>query len=312
MVLRLIAERLLPEGLQGATFMQGEVIQQRFALPVLAGGCRYHLFVSERNAGAAALVAELERTRRLVLATTSDPAQLRHCAAFLLHLTRKTWTSGESSAALAHQVLEAMDAGVELLLTHEMPGLGSNEERDACRFELFFACDDGTTPDELLARGVYRSVALALKGGPLRLVSMALIHQAIANLGQPGARWRPKWSRLLSSWSESSWSRLSWSEASWPSLTESSGLSSSSRGWRTRIQPPLDGAPRHLPRTLSPLRIPGALVRQLSGMSRYQPTSGREDEADARVVTFTEMVEQPSEHAFGGTSEADGRAAGNA
>ena len=39
--------------------------------------------------------------------------------------------------------------------SHEMPGVGGQAERHGCLFDDFFACERGTTPQELLQRGVY-------------------------------------------------------------------------------------------------------------------------------------------------------------
>jgi len=67
---------------------------------------------------------------------------------------------------------------VRLHLAHEMPGLGQ-VGRSAAPFDSFFACDLGATPMDLLRRGIYNRIAVALKGGQLRSVGLALLHQAI-------------------------------------------------------------------------------------------------------------------------------------
>jgi len=180
--LRLLAERLLPEVFQGATYLQGEICQQRFARLRRLKGHQYHLFVSQQNAGASELVDELRRMRGLALVTTSNLAELPHCDAMLVYLNGHTWTSDEVSAAFGREVLSAMEAGVQLHLAHEIPGLGQ-EERSAAPFDSFFACDLGATPEELLRRGIYNSIALTLKGGQLRSVGLALLHQAITRPG---------------------------------------------------------------------------------------------------------------------------------
>ena len=36
----------------------------------------------------------------------------------------QTWTSGEKSMRLAHEVARAMSLGIPILLAHEMPGVG--------------------------------------------------------------------------------------------------------------------------------------------------------------------------------------------
>jgi hypothetical protein len=180
--LRLLAERLLPEVFQGATYLQGEICHQRVGHLRRLKGRQCHLFVSEQNAGASELVDELRRMRGLALVTTSKQAELPQCDAMLVYLNDLTWTSGEVSAAFGREVLSAMEAGVQLHLAHEMPGLGQ-EGRSAAPFDSFFACDRGATPVELLRCGIYDSIAMALKGGQLRSVGLALLHQAITRPG---------------------------------------------------------------------------------------------------------------------------------
>eukprot|EP00966_Prymnesium_polylepis_P141173 3260155-Prymnesium_polylepis.1 len=45
---------------------------------------------------------------------------------------------------------------------------------------MFFSCDYGATPPELLRRGIYGQIAVALKGGEWRKTSMAMIAKAFA------------------------------------------------------------------------------------------------------------------------------------
>ena len=94
-------------------------------------------------------------------------------------MTKRTWTSGEDSRLFAAEVREAMRLGVPLLLAHEMPGIGQ-ESRDPVDFGAFFKCAEGTTPQELLDHGIYSKIALALKGGEWREVSMSMVANAIA------------------------------------------------------------------------------------------------------------------------------------
>ena len=87
----------------------------------------------------------------------------------------QTWTRGAGSEALAAEVNNAMDAGVHVLLAHEMPGTGGQETRFGCEFSSFFSCPDGATPSELLHRGIYSQIAVPLKGGAWREASMVLL-----------------------------------------------------------------------------------------------------------------------------------------
>ena len=59
-----------------------------------------------------------------------------------------------------------------------VPGAGGQEARFGCEFGSFFSCVDGATPGELLKRGIYSEIAIALKGGPWREASMAMLGMA--------------------------------------------------------------------------------------------------------------------------------------
>jgi hypothetical protein len=61
-----------------------------------------------------------------------------------------------------------------------VPGVVANEARNAVDFDAFFSCEDGTTPEEMLRAGIYNQIAIALKGGPWRHVSLVLMAQALA------------------------------------------------------------------------------------------------------------------------------------
>ena len=47
--------------------------------------------------------------------------ELERCRCMLVYLNGQTWTSGEASERFADDVTRAMDAGIPLLLAHEMP-----------------------------------------------------------------------------------------------------------------------------------------------------------------------------------------------
>ena len=85
-----------------------------------------------------------------------------------------------------------MALGVRLLLAHEMIGVGGQEARDGCEFASFFSCARGSTPQELLRKGIYDKIAVALKGGAWREASMVLMGQALA---EAPPRRSPMWPR---------------------------------------------------------------------------------------------------------------------
>jgi len=129
------------------------------------------------------------------LHVSSRAADLPHCSHCLVYLNRWTWTSDLISAAFADEVARAMDLSVHLLLVHEMPAApmvddqGTEDDssrvtlgqlaRDGCDFDRFFACSEGATPAELLKRGIYRQIAVPLKGGAWREASLALLHEVL-------------------------------------------------------------------------------------------------------------------------------------
>ena len=174
--LRLLAERLLSFSLRGATYLQDELTCHEMRVPPPRGGRRFHLFCCADNAGARELTVELGTSLGQTLEVTSDVGEMAACERALLYLNGKTWASGDaSSGTLARAVEAAMEAGVGLLLAHECLGEGSQEERLGVEFEDVL----GATPQALLARGVYHQIAIALKGGAWREVSMHMLAQEL-------------------------------------------------------------------------------------------------------------------------------------
>ena len=111
------------------------------------------------------------------LAVCTDPNEMESCQHFLLYLNNATHDQSRPEVeALYAEIDEALDGGVHVLLAHEMVGLGGQEKRNGCEFSTFFACADGATPSALLQRGIYSEIAVPLKGGAMRDVSMALLN----------------------------------------------------------------------------------------------------------------------------------------
>ena len=181
--MRMIADAVLPEAQRGCTYLQGELSRKpRPVLPPPRMGKRFHLFCSPHNAGAVGVVAELSEAMAMAILTTSDTAELVKCERMLVYLTSKTWTSGAESAAFAAEVEQALKLGSgRLLLVHEMPGTDDGEARAAVRFDDFFAGElNGGTPDRLLRAGIFHQIAITLKGGAWRSVSLIMMAQALA------------------------------------------------------------------------------------------------------------------------------------
>ena len=176
----------------GSTYMDKELINQKLK-PLPPPTARFHFYCSPLNLGALEIMQEVARERGFecrtedapdapktpTLLLTSDVAKFDACDHMLLYLTSQTWTRGEASEALGKELMQAMDLGVNVLLAHEMPGVGGQEARFGCEFGTFFSCADGATPGELLKRGVYSSIAVPLKGGEWRKASMVQLAMAL-------------------------------------------------------------------------------------------------------------------------------------
>ena len=123
----------------------GEVQGQNlgFAKPVL-------LWASPANPGANDLAGELATAfTGLTVSTTDTPERATH---MLLYLTQNTW----SDERLAEQVKAARAAGLPIVMAHENdPSLGG------CAFARQFE----TTPQELIAGGLYQDLAVACFAG---------------------------------------------------------------------------------------------------------------------------------------------------
>uniref|UniRef100_A0A7S4JF41 TIR domain-containing protein n=1 Tax=Prymnesium polylepis TaxID=72548 RepID=A0A7S4JF41_9EUKA len=185
--MRLIANHIVQKA-SSETFLQGELSRNVPIIGLPSALNAFHVFCSEANEGAAALVQEVSQTLSLKISMTADLEQLPSCDGMLVYLTARTWTSGHHSAEFADHVKLAMKGSVPLLLAHEMPSIDpeDNARRHAVNFPAFFSCVEGTTPRELLSKGIYDQIAIALKDGPWRRASLVLVAHAIALQSQAG------------------------------------------------------------------------------------------------------------------------------
>ena len=116
--MRLIATHILEDG-DGETYLQGEVSRAQPKVGPPSAGHAFHVYCSEHNVGAAALVREVAAELKLDVRLTADSLRLEECEGMLVYLTALTWTQGPASVAFAADVQRAMDSGVTLLLAHE-------------------------------------------------------------------------------------------------------------------------------------------------------------------------------------------------
>ena len=139
--------------------------------------------------------------RRLMMSKVGSSKMLRPNAAdevthMLVYLNRDTFKGEadqleEGSEArmearkraeeFAEELHQAMTMRIPIVLLHENDT--DHPVRKGCEFGHFFK----TTPDELIQRLIYKPLALALYGGPMRTVSLAIIGKAFGAERNVGA-----------------------------------------------------------------------------------------------------------------------------
>jgi len=203
--LKLLAEQLLfgcphfqEESVRGLPlYIPGELTGRRLAFRPSASPT---LFVSNANPGAAAAAqllqagmpalqvtrtpppsldparlqpvrapSPLSRGRRGAAAKAASPATGSVATHMLLFLAEQTFL-GDQGAQLAEELRRARAAGFPVVMLHE-----NDEENGGCEFGRFFA----TTPQDLIAGGLYKALALAFYPGPFMPVSVALVATAL-------------------------------------------------------------------------------------------------------------------------------------
>lgn len=160
------------------TYTQSDVTRKTYALPSPRKGRRFHLYCSREVHGSIELAQEVQGYHGLNLQVTQELSDLRSCERMLVYLHKETWRTGPASDAFAQEVAAALRCGVQLLLAHEMLGTDA-EARGGVDFGSFFDCEQGTTPPQLVRAGIYSQIAVALKGGAHRQVSMSLLTKAL-------------------------------------------------------------------------------------------------------------------------------------
>ena len=174
MSLQLLSEQLLLSCPSYATakslplYVPGEVTLQRiqFSSPVV-------LYASQNNPGAAAAAGMLIEGAEHALSFTVEPPSIGGGVAthFLLYLAHETYV-GEAGEALAEELREARANGLPIVMLHE-----NDMDNGGCEFARFFE----TTPQDLIAGGLYTALAFANYPGPFRPISIALTQKYIAD-----------------------------------------------------------------------------------------------------------------------------------
>jgi len=105
---------------------------------------------------------------------STDPTQIGSCEHMLLYLNGHTWTRPQAASKLEEQIQRAKNLHTHILCAHEMPGI-TQSATHAVDFETFFV----ETPSRLLRQGLYDEIAVPLKGGEWRAVSLVLLGKSL-------------------------------------------------------------------------------------------------------------------------------------
>jgi hypothetical protein len=177
---RLIAEQVLPPALRKCTCLRGELWVQQVIVREPRAPYEFHVYCSPKNAGADKLLDELCSKYPAIKGVKIEHERAR-CERMLLYLRRDVWSRGEVSSALRDEVAAVLnDDPQRLLLCHEMPGI-DEEKRHGFEFDVLFRGPPCGTPQTLLEGGVYNTmIAVPMKGGMWRPVSLAMLAKTIA------------------------------------------------------------------------------------------------------------------------------------
>ena len=138
------------------------------------------IYTSPDNPGAREVAEILQKQiKGLQLSAGPPPAVGTH---FLLYLAHETFV-GEAGERLAEEVRRMMRTNQPIVMLHE-----NDMANGGCEFARFFS----TTPQDLIADGLYKALALAYYPGHFRPVSIALVAKRLgAAANRQGLRaWR--------------------------------------------------------------------------------------------------------------------------
>ena len=88
--------------------------------------------------------------------------------------------SGSRSPSQFAPQWQAYQELTRLCLRYAVLGVGGQEARHGCAFDIFFSHAIGTTPQELIQAGIYNGIAIGLKGGPWRRASLMVVAKSLA------------------------------------------------------------------------------------------------------------------------------------
>ena len=168
------ADRKQEKTLLSDMYVPGEITEATLKLT----GVR--LYASPNNPGARE-VAQVFQTAIAGLELSADPPPAVGTQ-FLLYLAHETFV-GEAGERLAEEVRGMVRANQPIVMLHE-----NDMTNGGCEFARFFS----TTPQDLIADGLYKALALAYYPGHFRPVSIALVAKKLgAASSRQGLRaWR--------------------------------------------------------------------------------------------------------------------------
>jgi len=190
--MRLIAQRLLSDTAHGKLYVRGEMSRTHPELPLPSDGKRFHVYVSRHNPGAHEVLGdegEVQKQLGVMVRVTQKEDEMFECERCVLHLSKSTWEDAHRAEALAKEIMEALRSGLQLLVLHEALGMDDPSGRGAIAFEAVRL----RTPGHLLESGVYNRIAIPMKTGDWRDVSLRMLVLDLA----AGIHQRPGLERAL-------------------------------------------------------------------------------------------------------------------
>jgi len=154
-------------------YVPGEIIESplSFKQPV-------RVYASPNNPGAREVAGVLQKAMAGLELSVAPPPTATH---FLLYLSHDTFV-GEAGERLAAEVRVMMKRDQPIVMLHE-----NDMDNGGCEFGRFFS----TTPQDIIAGGLYKALALAYYPGPFRQVSLTLGAKKLGAVSKGGKRaWR--------------------------------------------------------------------------------------------------------------------------
>lgn len=155
-------------------YVPGEITEKQFKFTA-----KVRVYASQNNPGAREAVKVFQSAMAGLELSASPPPTATH---FLLYLAESTFV-GEAGERLAQEVKAMMRGSRPIVMLHE-----NDPNNGGCEFARFFS----TTPQDLIADGLYKALAFAYYPGDFRPASLALVAKKL------GAVSRRSWGSSMS------------------------------------------------------------------------------------------------------------------